>query len=1724
MKNLTLGLLNQILPANVLRQNLFRITRPLLCVAFAAIASPQNAVAQTTKPTDGATPLGLQAGSPAGSYSLSGFDNVNLYNGSLSFALPLLGIGGRGGASHTIMLPIERKWMVEKTVSGEYTWTIPIDERPEQIKPGYGPGMMAWRFGGSLAATPCPTPPEWNPEDPWDNYRHYSGLMRLSFVGPDGTETEFRDVATGGQAQMTANYCEGNPGYNRGKVFVSVDGSGTTFIADGDVHDSVMVGSTPEGYGVIGYMYLRDGTVYRFDGNVSWIRDRNGNKISFQYDAYQRVTSITDSLNRQITIAYDVNEGGSYGVCDKITFKGFNGTYGTTRVLRISKTSLGNALRSGYSLTTPYNLFPGLSGDGINNYNPTVVSSVWLPDADGVTRRYQFQYNSHGELARVVLPTGGAYEYDYGGGTTDTASGAGVIGGYPNYQIYRRIKERRVYADGSNLTSRSTYSLPETQSGGGISTVGYVTVQQFDASSNLLAMSRHYFQGPGAAPSLSQAPNLLASQSDGREYQTDLFDTNGTTVLRRSVNTWSAGTPIASNSSVNINYRVTQTVTTLEPSSANLVSKQTFSYDQYNNNTDTYDYGFGSGSAGSLVRRTSSSFVTANNSYDYACDPSSTCSSSANPSNMIHLRNLPSQVSTYDSGGTLKGSTTFEYDNYATDTNHAPLVDRSSISGLDAGFTTSYTKRGNVTGTTRYLISGGSLPNCGSSPSSCLSTYAQYDIAGNVVKSIDARGYATVFEFTDRFGSPDGDAESNTAPTELSTPGKASYAFATRVTNALSQSSYLQFDYYLGKPIDAEDANGVAFSGFYNDALDRVTKVIRANGVSGLQNQTTFSYDDANRTVTTASDLSSNTDGALVNKTIYDALGRTSETRQYEGGSNYIAVQTQYDAMGRAYRVSNPFRPQSESAVWTTSVFDALGRVTSVSTPDSAMMTTSYTSNTVTVTDQAGKARKSVSDALGRLTAVYENPAVLNYETSYSYDVLDNLTGVTQGAQTRTFVYDSLKRLTSVTNPESGTVSYGYDANGNLSSKTDARSITTTIAYDALNRVTSKSYNDSPQTPTVNYYYDSQSVPSGAPTYSRGYSTGRLVAVTYGGTTAGSYYGFDAAGQVVRKYQQTDSVNYLIESAYNLANGITSVTYPSVPGASDRRTVSFMYDSAARVSALSSSATSYAPAASVSSIGYSAHNSLQTETYGNNLIHAISYNNRLQATDIKLGTSGNPTSVIALSYSYGTTNNNGNVLSHSYSGGGLSYTQSFGYDAVNRLTTSSESGSSWSQTNAYDRYGNRQIDYGGGTYNLSFSSSTNRITTSGYSYDSAGNLTNDTVHTYSFDAENKIVKVDTVSAYVYDGEGQRVRKLVGENTRFVYGIGGELIAEFDGSSGNLRKEYIQGGSLITIEPTAVNSNGTRYTVSDHLGSPRVVTNSAAAVVSRHDYMPFGEELGSGVGGRTTGMGFNTADGLRQKFTSHERDIETGLDYMKARYYHGFLGRFTSADPLLASGRPPNPQSWNRYSYVLNNPVRLVDPTGYEAQDNTNPDQAQRKDSSQQPAKVDETTKDGVKVTVTQLTEPVAFDNKPIAGKNRTGVGVQLVIKVEENGKPASGATGTEDVEALKGDPVQQNKTQVTLDAQGRASDFVTNSAPTPTNQQEARDLVKRVMDPFITEQKAVFKIKTPAGTVVEITHTRSLTNQTPEGRLQPVDPALGTPGYTFKMDPIQLKVTRSKGK
>ncbi|MBI1764493.1 MAG: carbohydrate-binding protein [Acidobacteria bacterium] len=230
-------------------------------------------------------------------------------------------------------------------------------------------------------------------------------------------------------------------------------------------------------------------------------------------------------------------------------------------------------------------------------------------------------------------------------------------------------------------------------------------------------------------------------------------------------------------------------------------------------------------------------------------------------------------------------------------------------------------------------------------------------------------------------------------------------------------------------------------------------------------------------------------------------------------------------------------------------------------------------------------------------------------------------------------------------------------------------------------------------------------------------------------------------------------------------------------------------------------------------------------------------------------------------------------------------------------------------------------------------------------YDAAGNQTRDTftqsgVARFSYDAENRLKTVMndtqnfTYATYTYDGDGKRVKRLANSvETWQAYGIGGELLAEYaaSGAASSPQKEYgYRNGQLLV---TAAGSTVT-WLMPDQLGSTRLELAASGAwnAVTRHDYLPFGEELGANVGVRgNAGSGY-AVSAIRQRFGAYERDTETGLDFAQARYCASVQGRFTGVDPLMASASAIRPQSWNRYSYSYNNPLRFSDPTGMLAGD------------------------------------------------------------------------------------------------------------------------------------------------------------------------------------------------
>jgi YD repeat-containing protein len=319
----------------------------------------------------------------------------------------------------------------------------------------------------------------------------------------------------------------------------------------------------------------------------------------------------------------------------------------------------------------------------------------------------------------------------------------------------------------------------------------------------------------------------------------------------------------------------------------------------------------------------------------------------------------------------------------------------------------------------------------------------------------------------------------------------------------------------------------------------------------------------------------------------------------------------------------------------------------------------------------------------------HRDPSVLNYSTSYSYDLLDNLISTSQGGsggQTRVFTYDMLSRLQNAANPESGTTSYTYDANGNVHTRADARSITTTYAYDALNRLTGKSYTDG--TPAITYEYDKDrsSSPLGTnpSTCSNGssgnYCVGRLTQVKSSVST-NTYQKYDPLGRILASNQNTGGAPYSFTYLYNLAGGLTQEGYPS------GRQVQYTFDGAGREQTL----TGY-----VLSAQYAAHGELSSVNLANGLYDTTNFSPRLEVTGRMLGSTPGASDKWSLQNNYYA---NSNVQNQTIVTSGLNVTQNYTYDSVNRLTAASETAggvTNWARTHNYDAFGNMWIVRGCG--------------------------------------------------------------------------------------------------------------------------------------------------------------------------------------------------------------------------------------------------------------------------------------------------------------------------------------------------------------------------------------------------------------------------------------------
>lgn len=844
------------------------------------------------------------------------------------------------------------------------------------------------------------------------------------------------------------------------------------------------------------------------------------------------------------------------------------------------------------------------------------------------------------------------------------------------------------------------------------------------------------------------------------------------------------------------------------------------------------------------------SLPTETDEYDYG--PSlvrKTLTTYASLGNNIYDR--PSQIKTQDASGATKAQTDFSYDSYGN-----LLSETRTTGGTPATITRSFT----------------------------------YSSSGVLLTSTDFNGHQTSYT---------NNGCSSSFPTTISLPLSLSRSQTWNCTGAVTASS--------------TDENGKTTNFGYTDPNNfwRLTETDYPDG--GVK---TTAYSDpvgGPFSITTSTKLNA-TPQYLTEQSILDGLERARKSLLTSDpqGTNYSRLA--YDSLGRKYQQWNPTRCDpdvgncgEQTYGITTYYYDALNRLTSIVHPDSSTATTSYSANCATSTDEAGKARAVCTDALGRVTSVTEDPGGLNYQTAYTYDVLGNLTGVSQGAETRSYTYDMLSRLTQSTTPEAGTTYFYYTTSGSalcsgdanaICRRTDARGITTTYTYDALNRMTGKSYSNGD--PSVSYFYDQTSY--NGLTISNG--KGRRTGMSDGsGQTAWSY---DAMGRVLTERRTIGSITKSISYAYNLDGSVASMTYPS------GRVISYNVTGTGRPTyakdltnginyALNAS---YAPQGALASL-------LEGQSGGfGGITRSGSYNSRLLPTSFS-ATSTNGTALnLAFSYfgngSVSTVTNNWDT----------SRTQTFTYDNLNRVATgqsqATSGGNCWGQSFSYDRYANLTTisvtKCSAPVLSLSINTQ-NRITNSGFSYDAAGDLTADGTYTYTWNGENRLATAAGVT-YTYDGLGQRVKKSNG--TLSWYCCKGRLLATSD-LSGNIISEYTYfNGQRIARRDGS--SNAPYYIFSDRLGSYRTLTDSTGNVQGESDYYPFGGERV---------ISSTVTDKFR--FAGMEWDSEDGLNHTLYRQYTSAQGRWESPDPKRSGGN--NPQGLNLYAYVVDNPTNLTDPLG-----------------------------------------------------------------------------------------------------------------------------------------------------------------------------------------------------
>ena len=773
------------------------------------------------------------------------------------------------------------------------------------------------------------------------------------------------------------------------------------------------------------------------------------------------------------------------------------------------------------------------------------------------------------------------------------------------------------------------------------------------------------------------------------------------------------------------------------------------------------------------------------------------------------------------------------------------------------------------------------------------------------------------------------------------------FGVAAQVTDANDRTTTIDYDSF-GREVSRTNADNVTFTTQYD-----VCSLVVCESVNGVLP----SY-----RVRTSSPITP------ISETYVDSLGRVLRTATESfDGSTWIYQDTYYDNRGRIDRVTQPYFV-GQPMYLTQFHYDLRDRVIRTVGPDNSEVRTiiqpeagQHQVRIVTeqdVLDAGGvweqtQTQHSVYALTGDLIETVDAVGTADeISTSFEYDASGlMLTAQVDGnaASTTRSVYDQAGFRSTITGPNVGTVTTVYNALGELESQEDNQGQTVFFVYDLLGRRTQQTDADG----TAHWYYDPVN------------AIGALESRTYGGFTESYSYTGDARLDTVTTTINITGFNntYTHDYVYDAYGRVSHLTYPS------GITAGYDYNTRGYISAINDDAT-----------GTALKTLQQTDAFGN--VTAELYGNGVTTTrtfDVK---TGQLTSLKSLGGATVQDNvyhwkSHGMLESRVSRQNLTSREETFTYDALNRLEqaqTLFDSGSPRTLQTQYDRLGNILSK-------TSSHAADPQVT--GYQYGSTAQAGPNAVSGVTIGSNSYLLHYDANGAITHydaaNGDDRWItwnalqlptEVLVGDSAldttptardRFLYGPDGQRFykeASWLDDTGSLRTEHtfylgayedlrpagdpdyrriekaLLDGTVLhvtTTSHTAQVETTVEYLHRDHLGSVERVTDEAGQSLVDLGFDPFGERRKADWAGPLSESELETLlNGVNlttnRGFTDHEHLDRTGLIHMNGRIYDPALGRFLSPDPFVP--HPTFSQSWNRYSYVLNSPLSLVDPSGY----------------------------------------------------------------------------------------------------------------------------------------------------------------------------------------------------